>query len=75
MGSTNEVLRQFFGKLALLGIDSLDYWNQHVNERVIHNEINKLNLEDKKELAATLLAQVADEEAKNTPKVLQETPG
>jgi len=75
MGPTNEVLRQFVGKLALLGIDSLDYWNQHVNERVLHNEINKLNLEDKKELVATLLAQVADEEAKNTPKVLQETPG
>ena len=28
MGPTNEVLRQFVGKMALLGIDSLDYWNQ-----------------------------------------------
>ena len=27
MGPTNEVLRQFVGKTALLGIDSLDYWN------------------------------------------------
>jgi hypothetical protein len=36
MGPTNEVLRQFVGKLALLGIDSLDYWNQHVNEHHEH---------------------------------------
>src|SRR4029079_1890504 len=30
MGPTNEVLRQFVGKTALLGIESLDYWNQVV---------------------------------------------
>ena len=28
MGPTNEVLRQFVGKTALLGMESLDYWNQ-----------------------------------------------
>ena len=43
MGPTNEVLRQFVGKLALLGMDSLDYWNQHVNERVVHNEVKKMD--------------------------------
>ena len=26
MGPTNEVLRQFVGKYALFGMESLDYW-------------------------------------------------
>ena len=42
MGPTNEVLRQFVGKTALLGMSSLDYWNQVVNVRAIDNEIKKL---------------------------------
>ena len=33
MGPTNEVLRQFVGKSALLGFSVLDYWNQSVNKR------------------------------------------
>lgn len=57
MGPTNEVLRQFVGKMALLGFESLDYWNQAVNERVLHNEIKKLDAEAKRELAAKLLAE------------------
>ena len=56
MGPTNEVLRQFVGKSALLGFDSLDYWNQSVNERVLHNEIKKLDADAKKKLAEQLLA-------------------
>lgn len=66
MGPTNEVLRQFVGKLALLGIESLDYWNQSVNERVLHNEVKKLDLEGKKKLADSLLAYVAEAEAKHS---------
>ena len=42
MGPTNEVLRQFVGKTALLGMESLDYWNQVVNWRAITNETKKL---------------------------------
>jgi hypothetical protein len=57
MGPTNEVLRQFVGKSALLGFDSLDYWNQSVNERVLHNEIKKLDPDAKKKLAEQLLAE------------------
>jgi len=57
MGPTNEVLRQFVGKSALLGFDSLDYWNQSVNERVLHNEIKKLDADAKKKLAEQLLAE------------------
>ena len=39
MGPTNEVLRQLVGKWALLGFESLDYWNQSVNERAMNNEL------------------------------------
>ncbi len=59
MGPTNEVLRQFVGKLALLGIESLDYWNQHVNDRVLHNEIKKMDAASKRALAEKLLAEAA----------------
>ena len=60
MGPTNEVLRQFVGKYALLGFESLDYWNQAVNERVLHNEIKKLDKEEKRALAEKLLAETRD---------------
>jgi hypothetical protein len=66
MGPTNEVLRQFVGKAALLGFDSLDYWNQHVNERAIANETKKLDAAGKRALAARLTAEAdeADAEAR-----------
>ena len=38
MAPTNEVLRQFVGKMALLGPQSLDYRNQSLNERVLQSE-------------------------------------
>jgi alkylation response protein AidB-like acyl-CoA dehydrogenase len=61
MGPTNEVLRQFVGKLALLGPESLDFWNQSVNERVLHNEVKKLDTEGKRKLIAQLEAQLQEE--------------
>jgi len=64
MGPTNEVLRQFVGKSALLGFEVLDYWNQHVNERAIANETKKLDAKGKRALAEKLLAQAAEDEAK-----------
>lgn len=70
MGPTNEVLRQFVGKLALLGFESLDYWNQNVNDRVLHNEVKKLDVEGKRKLAESLLAEVAEVEGKNSIKTL-----
>src|SRR5690606_21963550 len=57
MGPSNEVLRQFVGKYALLGFDSLDYWNQTVNRRAIENETKKMTAAEKKELAERLLAE------------------
>ncbi|MGF1513548.1 MAG: acyl-CoA dehydrogenase family protein [Elainellaceae cyanobacterium] len=62
MGPTNEVLRQFVGKSALLGFDALDYWNQSVNERVLHNEVKKLDAEGKRKLAEQLLSEIGEEE-------------
>ena len=64
MGPTNEVLRQFVGKATLLGFEVLDYWNQHVNERAIANETKKLDAKGKRALADKLLAQAAEDEAK-----------
>jgi Acyl-CoA dehydrogenase, C-terminal domain len=63
MGPTNEVLRQFVGKAVLLGFDSLDYWNQHVNYRAIQNETKKLDAEGKRALAEQLLAEAEKDEA------------
>jgi alkylation response protein AidB-like acyl-CoA dehydrogenase len=60
MGPTNEVLRQFVGKSVLLGFESLDYWNQAVNERVLGNELKKLNKQAKRELAARLLSEAGE---------------
>ncbi len=57
MGPTNEVLRQFVGKTALLGFESLDYWNQVVNQRAIDNELKKFTPDQKRELAERLLAE------------------
>lgn len=57
MGPSNEVLRQFVGKFALMGFNSLDYWDQTVNERVLHHELKKLDKAAKKRLAEQLLAE------------------
>jgi alkylation response protein AidB-like acyl-CoA dehydrogenase len=70
MGPTNEVLRQFVGKLSLLGMESLDYWNQVVNDRVLDNELKKMDVERKKQLAAKLLAEVAEAESQPSTKEL-----
>ena len=63
MGPTNEVLRQFIGKASLLGFSTLDYWNQAVNERVLQNEIKKLDGAGKKALAERLLKEAGASKA------------
>ena len=60
MGPTNEVLRQFVGKHALLGFDSLDYWNSSVNQRAIDNEVRKMDMAQKRALALRLLEEAGD---------------
>ena len=63
MGPTNEVLRQFVGKWALLGFEALDYWNQSVNERAMNNELKKLDDDAKRALIARLSAELGEAEA------------
>lgn len=63
MGPTNEVLRQFIGKYALLGMESLDYWNQQVNERVLNNELKKLDAAGKRRLMESLAADLQQQAA------------
>ena len=63
MGPTNEVLRQFVGKWALLGFEALDYWNQSVNERAMNNELKKLDDDAKRALIERLSAELAEAEA------------
>jgi hypothetical protein len=60
MGPTNEILRLFIGKAVLLGFETLDFWNQSVNERLLHNEIKKLDAGAKKALAEKLLAEAGE---------------
>ena len=54
MGPSNEVLRQFVGKASLLGFDTLDYWNQVPNERVLDNELKKLDEAGRRRLVERL---------------------
>jgi alkylation response protein AidB-like acyl-CoA dehydrogenase len=67
MGPTNEVLRQFVGKAVLNGFESLDYWNQSYNRRVVENEVKKLDPSGKRELAEQLIAQADSDEKKRQP--------
>ncbi|WP_211241194.1 acyl-CoA dehydrogenase family protein [Pseudonocardia spinosispora] len=62
MGPSNEVLRQFVGRSVLLGMDSVDYWNQTVNERVVTNETRKMDAAAKRALAEKLLAEAQAQE-------------
>lgn len=62
MGPSNEVLRQFVGRSALLGPDSVDYWNRVVDRRAIENETAKLDAAGKRALAERLLAQAEEAE-------------
>jgi len=57
MGQTNDLLRQFVDKTALLGMDSLDYWNVSINERALNNELKKFSPDQKRELAERLLSE------------------
>lgn len=60
---SNKVPRQFVGKSALPGFESLDYWNQTVNERAFTNEIKKMDAADKRALAEKPLAEVSGKAA------------
>ncbi len=54
MGPSNEVTRQLMGKWALLGSETVDWWNQQINEGLLNNEISKLDDAGKKALIEKL---------------------
>uniref|UniRef100_A0A6A7FXG2 Acyl-CoA dehydrogenase fadE25 n=1 Tax=Hirondellea gigas TaxID=1518452 RepID=A0A6A7FXG2_9CRUS len=66
MSASSELLRGNLGKSMLLGIESLDCWQMHCNERVLHNELNKMDLHAKKALMAKLQKEVKIEEIKES---------
>jgi hypothetical protein len=42
------------GRWALLGPDSVDWWNQKVDERALRNELSKLDADGKRRLVEEL---------------------
>ena len=44
-----------------------DYWNQAVNERVLHNELKKMDSRAKRELARKLLSETGEKGASPNP--------
>jgi alkylation response protein AidB-like acyl-CoA dehydrogenase len=56
MAPSNEVSRQIVGRWALLGADAVDWWNQRVDERALHNEIGKMDEAAKRRLIEQLAA-------------------
>ncbi|XP_068236172.1 uncharacterized protein [Palaemon carinicauda] len=74
MAPSNEVVRNMIGKASLLGVDSIDIWELVADDRIIHNEVKKLSLEKKKELAQRLLDEVAaNEKGKEIKHPFQDT--
>ena len=59
MAPSNEVSRQIVGRWALLGPDSVDWWNQKVDERALRNELGKLDDEGKRRLVEELSSELA----------------
>jgi hypothetical protein len=64
MAPSNEVTRILVGKWALHGAEAVDWWNQHVDEPALNNELGKLDVDGKRDLAARLLSEIAEDDAK-----------
>jgi len=58
MGPSNEVTSQLVGKWALFGSDSIDWWNQRVDEPVLMNELGKLDDQGKRKIIDKLSAEL-----------------
>jgi alkylation response protein AidB-like acyl-CoA dehydrogenase len=60
MAPSNEVSQQIVGRWALLGPDSVDWWNQHVDERALRNELGKMSTDEKRRLVEELSSELAE---------------
>lgn len=63
MGPSNEITSQLVGKWALFGANSIDWWNQHVDEPVLMNELGKLDDEGRRKIIEKLSAEMKPAEA------------
>ncbi len=59
MGPSNEVARGMVGRWALHGAEAVDWWNQRPNAGLLASEIDKLDIEGKKELIERLQADLS----------------
>lgn len=59
MAPSNEVTSQLVGKWALFGANSIDWWNQHVDEPVLFNELSKLDDAGKRKIIDKLAGEIA----------------
>jgi alkylation response protein AidB-like acyl-CoA dehydrogenase len=60
MAPSNEVSQGIVGRWALLGPDSVDWWNQHVDERALRNELGKMSADEKRRLVEELSNELAE---------------
>ena len=58
MAPSNEVTRQMIGRWALFGAEAIDWWNQHIDEPALQNELGKLDREGKQRIIDQLSAQL-----------------
>lgn len=63
MGPSNEITAQLVGKWGLFGPDSVDWWNQKVDEPVLMNELGKLDAEGKQRIIDKLASELAVKKA------------
>jgi alkylation response protein AidB-like acyl-CoA dehydrogenase len=61
MAPSNEVSRQIIGRWALLGPEAVDWWNQQVDQRALHNELGKMDAQEKQRLVLDLTAELEKE--------------
>ncbi|KAF2366586.1 Oxidoreductase FAD-binding domain [Trinorchestia longiramus] len=63
MAPTTEVLHSIIGQALLLGPQSLDFWVQNPNKRVLHQEMSKMSLSEKEDFLKTLQQEITQEKA------------
>jgi hypothetical protein len=60
MAPSNEVSQGIVGRWALLGPDAVDWWNQHVDERALGNELGKMSADEKQRLVEEVSSELAE---------------
>lgn len=61
MAPSNELLKNLVGMSALKGFNAIDLWGESANERVLHQEVKKMTLEQKERIGRRLLEEASQE--------------